>query len=64
MKKFFALVLVLAIAVLSAAALMDFSNSTGINYSPDTGNTQMFVFIGLGVVAVILLVFVVIRRKK
>ena len=37
-----------------------------INYSPNTGDTpwEMIIFIGLGIIAVILFVFVGMRKRK
>ena len=70
MKKISSLILVLAIIALALFTLLssNLSNTetAGINYSPNTGDTpwEMILFIGLGIVAVALLVFVVMRRKR
>ena len=66
MKKMFALISVLAIIVFSVLALMPSVNPAGLDYSPNTGDTpwEMIIFIGLGVVAVLLLIFVFMRKKN
>ena len=35
-----------------------------INYSPNTGNTNMIIFVGLGIAALILLIFFGMKRRK
>ncbi|MCL1859351.1 MAG: LPXTG cell wall anchor domain-containing protein [Oscillospiraceae bacterium] len=66
MKKILALILALIIISLSVFALIFSKNPAGINYSPNTGDTpwEMIIFIGLGVIAAILLVFVGMKRRK
>jgi len=39
-------------------------NPAGINYSPNTGDSKMIIFVVLGIIAVVLLIFVGMRRRK
>ena len=65
-KKISVLVLAFTIIALFSLALLTSTVPSDVNYSPNTGDTpwEFILFIGLGIVAVLLLVFVVIRRRK
>ena len=64
MKKIFALLSGLTIIALSVFVSLFSKNPAGINYSPNTGDSKMIIFVVLVIVAVALLIFVRMRRKK
>jgi len=63
-NKIPALIFALIIIALAISAMLVSANPIGADYSPNTGDTSMFIFIALGVVAVGLLIFITTRRKK